>query len=89
MQRAESSGVPVFVSSQLASGSPLTPTSVFVYDAPQVVLVRRQDLCALSSDRSRSFNSDKSEIRAILRAESRCAESEGRLRDAAVTTFCA
>ena len=61
-------GVPVFVSSQLETGSPLTPVAVYLYDAPQIVLVRRQEI-RVEVDRSRLFHKDQSEIRAILRAD--------------------
>jgi HK97 family phage major capsid protein len=61
-------GVPVYASSQLHSGSPLAPDKVYVYDAPQIVLVRRQEI-RVEIDRSRLFHKDQSEIRAILRAD--------------------
>lgn len=61
-------GVPVYVSSQLESGSPLAPVKVYIYDAPQIVLVRRAEI-RVEVDRSRLFHKDQSEIRAILRAD--------------------
>jgi HK97 family phage major capsid protein len=55
-------GVPVFLSSQVSTGN------ILVYDPPQQVVVRRQEV-AVELDRSRLFNSDESEIRAIARLD--------------------
>jgi HK97 family phage major capsid protein len=55
-------GVPVFVTSQLTAGD------AYVYDGSQVVLVVRQDT-TIAVDSSRLFNSDQSEVRAIMRAD--------------------
>jgi HK97 family phage major capsid protein len=55
-------GIPVYLSSQIATGS------VLVYDPPQQVVVRRQDV-SVELDRSRLFNYDQSEIRAIARVD--------------------
>lgn len=55
-------GVPVFVTSQL------TPGDAYVFDGSQVVLVVRQDT-TIAVDSSRLFNSDQSEVRAIMRAD--------------------
>jgi HK97 family phage major capsid protein len=55
-------GVPVYLSSQLSTGN------IFVYDPAQQVVVRRQDV-SVELDRSRLFNSDQSEIRAIARLD--------------------
>ena len=62
-------GVPVYVSSQLLNtASPPAADKVYIYDASQIVLVRRADI-RVEVDRSRLFNKDQSEIRAILRAD--------------------
>jgi HK97 family phage major capsid protein len=55
-------GVPVFITSQLTAGD------AYVYDGSQVVLVVRQDT-TIAVDSSRLFNSDQSEVRAIMRAD--------------------
>lgn len=62
-------GVPVYLSSQLVNaGSPSAPDTIYVCDTSQMVLVRRQEI-RIDVDRSRLFNYDQSEIRAILRAD--------------------
>jgi HK97 family phage major capsid protein len=62
-------GVPVYLSSQLsvAEGAG-SETSAYVFEAAQLIAVFRQDTTILL-DRSRLFNSDQSELRAILRAD--------------------
>ena len=55
-------GVPVFITSQLTAGD------AYIYDGSQVVLVIRQDT-TVAVDSSRLFNSDQSEVRAIMRAD--------------------
>jgi HK97 family phage major capsid protein len=63
-------GVPVFLSSQLSitetQGTANNASSIYAYDATQCVVVQRQDV-SVEIDRSRLFNSDQSEIRAISR----------------------
>lgn len=65
-------GLPVLLSSQLSvtetQGTASNASSAYVYDASEVVVVRRQDV-AVEVDRSRLFNSDESEIRAIARMD--------------------
>jgi HK97 family phage major capsid protein len=62
-------GVPVYLSSQLSTTEPAgTASSAYVYDNTQVIAVFRQDT-QIQLDRSRLFNSDQSELRAILRAD--------------------
>lgn len=65
-------GLPVLLSSQLSitetQGSATTASSAYIYDAAEVVVVRRQDV-SVEIDRSRLFNSDESEIRAIARMD--------------------
>jgi HK97 family phage major capsid protein len=61
-------GVPVFLSSQLSITEVTAGSSAYVYDASQVVAVFRQDT-SIELDRSRLFNSDESELRAIMRAD--------------------
>ena len=62
-------GVPVYLSSQLSivegAGA---ESSAYVYDASQVVAVFRMDT-RIELDRSRLFNTDQSELRAIMRAD--------------------
>jgi HK97 family phage major capsid protein len=62
-------GVPVYLSSQLsvAEGAG-TETSAYVFEAAQLIAVFRQDT-TITLDRSRLFNTDQSELRAILRAD--------------------
>jgi HK97 family phage major capsid protein len=62
-------GVPVYLSSQIsvAEGAG-AESSAYVYDASQVVAVFRQDT-RIELDRSRLFNTDQSELRAIMRAD--------------------
>jgi HK97 family phage major capsid protein len=55
-------GVPVYLSSQL------TTSGAFMYDPTEVVVVRRSDV-SVELDRSRLFNSDQSEIRALARID--------------------
>lgn len=65
-------GRPVFLSSQLSitetKGASTDCSSVYVYDPEQVVAVIREDV-RVELDRSRLFNTDQSELRAILRAD--------------------
>jgi HK97 family phage major capsid protein len=61
-------GVPVYLSSQLATNEGTAESSAYVYDASQVIAVFRQDT-TITLDRSRLFNTDQSELRAILRAD--------------------
>jgi HK97 family phage major capsid protein len=61
-------GVPVYLSSQLATNEGTGESSAYVFDASQIVAVFRQDTTILL-DRSRLFNTDQSELRAILRAD--------------------
>jgi len=61
-------GVPVYLSSQLSVVEGTAESSAYVYDASQVVAVFRQDT-RIELDRSRLFNSDQSELRAIMRAD--------------------
>ena len=63
-------GVPVYLTSQLSitetQGATNAASSVYVYQADQIVAVRRED-ARVEVDRSRLFNSDQSEIRGIMR----------------------
>ena len=63
-------GVPVYLSSQLpvdeVQGSASNASSAYVYQANQVVAVRRADV-RVEVDSSRLFDSDQSEMRAICR----------------------
>lgn len=65
-------GTPVFLSSQLSiaetQGTAADASSAYVYQADQVVAVLRQQT-RVERDSSRLFNSDESEIRAIMRAD--------------------
>lgn len=65
-------GVPVFLSSQLSvaetQGTATNASSAYVVQADQCVTVFREDV-RVELDRSRLFNSDQSELRAILRAD--------------------
>src|SRR5262245_14189417 len=61
-------GVPVFLTSQLSIVEGTAESSAYVYDASQVVAVFRQDT-RIELDRSRLFNTDQSELRAIMRAD--------------------
>jgi HK97 family phage major capsid protein len=65
-------GLPVLLSSQLSitetQGTANNASSAYVYDASEVVVVRRSDV-SVEIDRSRLFNSDESEIRAIARLD--------------------
>jgi len=66
-------GVPVLVSAQLsvteaAGTAGAVGSSMYVYNAAQVVYVRRTDV-ELELDRSRLFNSDQSELRAKARGD--------------------
>ena len=65
-------GVPVHVSGQLSTtetqGTATTASSIYVYNASEVVYVRRSEI-ELELDRSRLFNSDQSELRAKLRGD--------------------
>jgi HK97 family phage major capsid protein len=62
-------GVPVYLSSQLsvAEGAG-TETSAYVFEAAQLIAVFRSDT-TITLDHSRLFNTDQSELRAILRAD--------------------
>lgn len=65
-------GVPVFLSSQLSisetQGTATNASSAYVVQADQVVAVMREDV-RIELDRSRLFNTDQSELRAVLRAD--------------------
>lgn len=65
-------GVPVYVSAQLATneaqGTAANGSSIYVYAAGEVVLVRRAD-AEIELDRSRLFDRDMSEMRGKLRAD--------------------
>jgi len=65
-------GVPVYVSAQLATnesqGTAADASSIYVYAAGEVVLVRRAD-AEIELDRSRLFDRDMSEMRGKLRAD--------------------
>jgi HK97 family phage major capsid protein len=61
-------GVPVYLSSQLSVIEGTAESSAYVFDASQVVAVFRQDT-RIELDRSRLFNTDQSELRAIMRAD--------------------
>jgi HK97 family phage major capsid protein len=66
-------GLPVHLSSQLSTSevqgtSGAVSTSAYVVDVSQCVVVMRQDV-RVERDSSRLFNSDVSEIRAIMRAD--------------------
>ncbi len=65
-------GVPVYISGQLSTaetqGTATTASSIYVYDASQIVVVRRND-ASIELDRSRLFNQDASEMRGTLRAD--------------------
>lgn len=65
-------GVPVYVSAQLATneaqGTAANASSIYVYAAGEVVLVRRAD-AEIELDRSRLFDRDMSEMRGKLRAD--------------------
>ena len=58
-----------FSASQLSLVEGTAESSAYVYDTSQVIAVFRQDT-TITLDRSRLFNSDQSELRAILRADS-------------------
>lgn len=65
-------GVPVHLSSQLSvtetQGSASNASSVYVYDPSAIYAVVRQDV-RVELDSSRLFNSDQSEVRGIMRAD--------------------
>lgn len=65
-------GVPVFLTSQLSvaesQGTATNASSAYVYEADQVLAVIRNET-EVRIDESRLFNSDQSEIRAIMRAD--------------------
>ena len=65
-------GVPVFLSSQLSitetQGSASNASSVYVFDSSKIWSVLRTEV-EIELDRSRLFNSDQSELRAIWRAD--------------------
>jgi len=64
-------GVPVFVTSQISitetKGTNSDCSSIYVVDMSQIVPVFREDT-RVEVDSSRLFNSDQSELRAIMRA---------------------
>jgi len=65
-------GVSVFLTSQLSTtevqGTSTTASSIYVYDASQVILIRRQE-AVVELDRSRLFSSDMSELRGRARVD--------------------
>lgn len=65
-------GVPVYLSSQLSitetKGSSNDTSSIYVYQPDQIVAVIREDV-RVERDSSRLFNSDQTEVRAIMRAD--------------------
>jgi HK97 family phage major capsid protein len=62
-------GVPVFLSSQMSLTEGVGgESSAYVFEAAQLIAVFRQDT-TITLDRSRLFNTDQSELRAILRAD--------------------
>src|SRR5262249_4227561 len=62
-------GVPVYLSSQLSiTEGAGAESSAYVYDGSQVVAVFRMDT-TIVLDRSRLFDKDQSELRAIMRAD--------------------
>ena len=65
-------GVPVALSSQLSvtetQGTATNASSAYVYQPDQVVAVMREDV-RVERDSSRLFNSDQSEVRAVMRAD--------------------
>lgn len=65
-------GVPVYLSSQLSiaevQGTSSNASSAYVYEARQGIVVRRSEI-RVELDRSRLFNTDQSEIRAIARVD--------------------
>ncbi len=65
-------GVPVYLTSQLSvtetQGSASNGSSAYVYQADQILFVRRQEV-EVTVDSSRLFNSDQSELRATCRAD--------------------
>lgn len=66
-------GVPVYLSSQLSitevqGTSGAVASSAYVYQADQVVVVRRRNV-TVAVDGSRLFNTDQSEVRAIARLD--------------------
>jgi HK97 family phage major capsid protein len=65
-------GIPVYLTSQISitegQGSGTNTSSAYVYQASQVIAVMRQDV-RVELDRSRLFNSDQSELQAIMRAD--------------------
>jgi len=66
-------GLPVYLSSQLSitetqGASGAVASSAYVVDTSQCIVVIRQDV-RVERDSSRLFNSDQSEVRAIMRAD--------------------
>lgn len=65
-------GVPVFLSSQMSitetQGLKADCSSIYVYQADEVCAVIREDV-RVERDSSRLFNSDQTEVRAIMRAD--------------------
>lgn len=76
-------GVPVLLTSQLSitetQGTAVNASSAYVLDADQLVLVMRSDL-QLEVDRSVSFRTDQSVVRAIARADFVVANASGVVR---------
>jgi HK97 family phage major capsid protein len=65
-------GVPVYLSSQLSitetKGASTDCSSIYVYDPNEVIAVVREDV-RVEIDSSRLFNTDQTELRAIMRAD--------------------
>jgi HK97 family phage major capsid protein len=65
-------GIPVLLSSQLSltetQGTSTDCSSIYVYEGPQVVIVRRADL-RIEVDRSFKFDYDQTAIRAVMRVD--------------------
>ncbi len=76
-------GRPVFLSSQLSitetKGGSADCSSIYVFDPASVVAVIREDV-RVEIDRSRLFNTDQTELRAILRADVVAAHAAGIVR---------
>jgi HK97 family phage major capsid protein len=80
-------GVQVFLSSQLSiaetQGTASNASSIYLYEGPQVVAVRREDT-SIEIDSSRLFNQDMSEVRSISRWDLVVPNPEAVLRIAGV-----
>ena len=76
-------GRPVYLSSQLSitetKGANADCSSIYVFDPASLVAVIREDV-RVEVDRSRLFNSDQSELRAIMRADVVAAHAAGIVR---------